>query len=868
MTNITPSTRVDRYGNIYLLTLIRETYFKGIRAYTTEHTGLVRKILLFLLLVTFFLSFYSERVFAVQFLTPEEKFWTIDSGREVASIVYSPDGSTVYIGGNFTRVAPYTGSGVPFSITNNQPQQFHNFPKVSGGSVNVAISDGQGGWYIGGNFKKVGDQPRGKIAHILSDGSVDQNLSLFVNNSVNSLVFDSTAQILYVGGKFTLIDGQTRNRVASINTSTGQLTNWNPNVGNQDAYISAIALDATHNIVYIGGYFSTVGGQQRINLAGINGVTGLVASTILNTDYSVLVFEMDQSNDILYVGGFFSAINGQTRRGLASIDVNTGQLSDFNVSTSGFGSSAEALALDSQRNLLYVGGYFPPVATGSVKRLFAVNTLNSQTTNWNPIIIPGSSFRALSLDSADNLIYVGGNVGYNNGQSLSSLSSVDTRTGEPTSWDPAPTGYVNTLGSDRDNRFLYVGGEFGSLGGEKRNGIASFSVESGRLTNWNPGISSIAGPGAVLDMGLDPQKMILYVGGGFTSIDGQPRSNLASFNIGNGQLTNFNPVIDLNNGSITTLALDSASSTLYIGGHFTSIGGQSRNRIGSVDTRTGEPTSWNPAPTSTLFTVNIFKLVLDKPNNLVYVGGFYDSMGGQPRKNIAAVDAKTALATNWNPKAWNPSTPTDFSVVFSLDLDAPNHGIYVGGSFRAIGNSIRIGLASVDTITGLANSWNPSPVNSDPNILDMVNNTSENIIYTAQSSSGSGTGIIGIDTITGETLWDPKIHYTGGAVAFDPLKKLLYVGGPFSEVDTQMRRGFAVFASPIDTSGNTSLPAEVSAANKIFSLSSNLFNSSSLGLFWNKFTNFAELTKSAFSAFRDTFTGDYKSAVGSVILNH
>lgn len=780
-----------------------------------KYKNFLGKLYFFSILVTFFLPLSTEKVFAIQLLTPEQRFWTTNA--EVDSIVYSPDSETVYIGGNFTRVAPYTGSGVPFSTRNNPPQQISNFPKVSGGSVDIVIADNQGGWYIGGNFKKVGDLPREKIAHIFADGSVDQNLSLYVNNPVNTLAFDSANHILYVAGKFTSIGGQTRNRVASINTDTGQLTNWNPNISGQYSYVNSLALDAARNVIYIGGYFRMVGGQQRINLAGIETVTGLPTSVIINADESVQSFAMD--NNILYVGGGFTTINGQTRKGLASIDIITGQLSSFNIGASGIENNASELVLDSERNILYVGGCFSFVATSSEKCLFAVNTLTSQLTNWNPIVTQGSFIGALSLDSVNNLLYVGGSVSYNNSPQLT-LSSVDTTTGQPTNWNLAPFGYVNTLGSDSSRRLLYVGGEFGSIGGEERKGLASFNVTTGELTDWNPGTSFNNTSGAVHDMIFDPQHGILYVGGGFTSIGGQSRSNLAAFDAKSGLLTSWNPVFDTF-GTLTTLALDSAAKTLYVGGHFTSIGGQPRNRVGSVNIITGQPTNWDPAPVSSLFTVNIFELVLDIPNNLVYVGGVYDSMGGQERKNLAAVDMTTGLATNWNPRAWNPKASIDISAVLSLDLDSPKSDIYVGGSFKAIGNTLRTGLASVDTVTGLANSWNPSLVNSYLIVHDIARDTSANILYAAESSEGNG--IIGIDTITGVMLWDPQVHYTVGTVLFDPIKKFLYVGGPFFQIDAQERRGFAVFASPIDVAGNLAPAATVFGAKKEISLLGELF---------------------------------------------
>ena len=56
-------------------------------------------------------------------------------------------GSTVYLGGDFTYVGPNTGSGAPINAASGSPVS--TFPKVNG-TIWVVVSDGSGGWYIGG----------------------------------------------------------------------------------------------------------------------------------------------------------------------------------------------------------------------------------------------------------------------------------------------------------------------------------------------------------------------------------------------------------------------------------------------------------------------------------------------------------------------------------------------------------------------------------------------------------------------------------------------------------------------------------------------------------------------------------------------
>ncbi len=67
------------------------------------------------------------------------------------------------------------------------------------------------------------------------------------------------------------------------------------------------------------------------------------------------------------------------------------------------------------------------------------------------------------------------------------------------------------------------------------------------------------------------------------------------------------------------LLLDGA--TLYVGGAFTTIGGQARNRLAAIDTTTGTPSAWNPNASG---AVNV--LVLN--GTTLYAGGAFTKVGG------------------------------------------------------------------------------------------------------------------------------------------------------------------------------------------------------------------------------------------------
>ena len=85
----------------------------------------------------------------------------------VTSVAVGADG-TQYVGGGFTRWGPQTGGAVVDPTTGALNT---SFPPISG-TVSAAVSDGSGGFYIGGSFSTVLGQPRRNLAHLNADGSL------------------------------------------------------------------------------------------------------------------------------------------------------------------------------------------------------------------------------------------------------------------------------------------------------------------------------------------------------------------------------------------------------------------------------------------------------------------------------------------------------------------------------------------------------------------------------------------------------------------------------------------------------------------------------------------------------------------------
>ena len=91
-------------------------------------------------------------------------------------------GNTVYIGGNFGRVGPATGPGVPLSTASASRDTafppISGVPSVNAMEVKAAVPDGSGGWFVGGNFTHVGGAPHANLAHILESHYTETGIAV------------------------------------------------------------------------------------------------------------------------------------------------------------------------------------------------------------------------------------------------------------------------------------------------------------------------------------------------------------------------------------------------------------------------------------------------------------------------------------------------------------------------------------------------------------------------------------------------------------------------------------------------------------------------------------------------------------------
>ena len=289
-----------------------------------------------------------------------------DDAPQTDGVVFSvlPVGDRIYIGGDFTHM-----DGVPrnrlaaIDATTGAGDAGFNAGKVDKAARAIAVSGNR--LYVGGDFSTVKGQSRTRLALVdATTGALDANWTPSADNMVTSLVLSPDGTRLYAGGRFTSVSGQSRLRLAALDSAnTGAPLPWrpllNPNGPIIDLAVSGArvfaaaggaagaaesydadsgarvwqlkgdgnfqAITVTGGKAYMGGHFLKIAGQDRRFFAAADAATGVLdpgwapsgsgakLSEVPST--GVWDFASDEVRGRLYAGTNFGTVNGQPHAG-------------------------------------------------------------------------------------------------------------------------------------------------------------------------------------------------------------------------------------------------------------------------------------------------------------------------------------------------------------------------------------------------------------------------------------------------------------------------------------------------------------------------------------------------------------------------
>lgn len=208
---------------------------------------------------------------------------------QVNGVVWSQAvvGNTVYAGGSFTNARP---AGAAPGVSTTARSNLLAYTLSSGVLVSafaptfnfqvlaVAASPDGSRVYVGGQFTTVNGGTRNRLVALnATTGAVISSFAVNVGGTVKAIV--AAGDKVYVGGLFTVANGRPRSRLAAFSASNGALTSWNPGA---DYTVNAMVMAPDSSRLVVGGAFQHLGGGAAYGLGSVNLTTGTLLSWTAN----------------------------------------------------------------------------------------------------------------------------------------------------------------------------------------------------------------------------------------------------------------------------------------------------------------------------------------------------------------------------------------------------------------------------------------------------------------------------------------------------------------------------------------------------------------------------------------------------------
>jgi hypothetical protein len=316
--------------------------------------------------------------------------------------------------------------------------------KVAGGVYGMDHANGR--TFIGGLFTRVGGKARTNVAAIGANGLVDATFSPNVNGRVRAVAASEDGSVIYLGGMFSEVAGAPRANLAAVDAVTGAvIAGWQADTSGVAPDVASLAVEGKR--LYVGGRFTGIDGTSRKRLVAIDTVTGDQIPSFKPTPNKGVTEVVVAPDGVVYAGGAFTMLGGQPRLAAGSVDRATGSATTFSPTGSGGNAVTIGLSPDGARffygtenntlfaydpatsnnpvwslktsgntqaiavsdDEMWIGGHFSQIVTGKVPRSFiaSIDPVNGAVSDWDPETV-GGKMGVWALELEGTHLHVGG----------------------------------------------------------------------------------------------------------------------------------------------------------------------------------------------------------------------------------------------------------------------------------------------------------------------------------------------------------------------------------------------------------------------------------------------------------------------------
>lgn len=317
-------------------------------------------------------------------------------------------GNTVYVAGRFTAARPAGSPAGQNQVTRNNMLAFDLLtgalktsfnPNLNGQALSVAAAPDGSRIYVGGEFTSVGGTPRSRIAALDPvTGALITSFNVGADNQVKSIV--ATASTVYLGGLFTRINNTSRARIAAVRaTDGGLITTFAPVMtGSIDSSprVNAMTLSPDGTKLVIGGNFVTLNGSNRpgYGLGMVNPTTGAslplpINDLVRNAGKDAAILSLSSDGVTFYGTGYVFGGGGNLEGAFAAnwSDGRVKWIEDCRGdSYSVYSSSTAVYVAGHPHQCLNLGGYpetQPPMRAVAFSKAATGVLLRDPRTNYN-----------------------------------------------------------------------------------------------------------------------------------------------------------------------------------------------------------------------------------------------------------------------------------------------------------------------------------------------------------------------------------------------------------------------------------------------------------------------------------------------------
>ena len=424
-----------------------------------------------------------------------------------------------------------------------------NTPRISTGEIwDIEVVPQLNRVFVAGGFTSaqnttgtdtaVFNQPQ-LLSYNYQTGLLDKTFRpTFGGGGVSAVEASPDGTKLFVGGSFNTVGGQAKQKVASLDLTTGAPLSTFAFANSTNNQVQSLA--ASNSTVYVGGRYTRVNGQLRTGLAAVNAASGAVDAGFVNNlsggigvDGQLGVPQLKLTHDgtkllVIHTG---RQIDGQDRYGMGIIDTGTkellgwrSQLWDENLARVGGVTRIYAADIAPDDSYFVVtsgsGGDAPPISDTAIR--YPLTDASLTDSDVQPAWISRHFDSIYSVAVTEEAVYVGGhfgfiespssddpwpgldNVGYGTGQGLGGyglgdqvvrrdhIAALSRTTGKSLEWNP--TGGSNSFEGNKameaTPRGLFIGGD----------GMFQGGVRTGRVAFYD--FNTVANPPALPDTAI------------------------------------------------------------------------------------------------------------------------------------------------------------------------------------------------------------------------------------------------------------------------------------------------------------------------------------------------------------------------------